>query len=352
MPLYMDIHTVDASSFSVEEVVKAHMEDLKVQERFGVNQIKYWVNVEAQTIFCLMTGPNKEACHQVHLEAHGGTPCNIIEVTDDQYDLYLGTGIKDEYDLAHTDSGEIDSGYRSLIRCSVLDLSSIKGGGVGAFNQGVERYDGRLIQDSKHHLSAAFVEVNQAFALALEMKTLLDEKKCNYSISLVTGRPVDPHGENLFESARETLDALDGLCRKQNIQMDKASMLSLQKSSVFDDLSDLALSVFDQRELNFLIALKKSLDQGLNAGSVSVEDLAKDLGSSRSQLYRKTQALCGLSPNKLISQYKLRKSVELLLAGGLNISETAYRVGFNSPAYFTTVFKNHYGQLPTELALG
>ena len=42
MPLYMDIHTVDASSFSVEEVVKAHMEDLKVQERFGVNQIKYW----------------------------------------------------------------------------------------------------------------------------------------------------------------------------------------------------------------------------------------------------------------------------------------------------------------------
>ena len=64
MPLYMDIHTVDADDFSAEDVVKAHMEDLAIQDRFGVKQIKYWVNENAKTIFCLMTGPNKEACHK------------------------------------------------------------------------------------------------------------------------------------------------------------------------------------------------------------------------------------------------------------------------------------------------
>ncbi len=36
MPLYMDIHTVDSDTFTVEDVVKAHMEDIAIQERFGI----------------------------------------------------------------------------------------------------------------------------------------------------------------------------------------------------------------------------------------------------------------------------------------------------------------------------
>lgn len=41
MPLDMDIHTVDSENFSVENMVKAHMEDLAIQEKFGVTQLKY-----------------------------------------------------------------------------------------------------------------------------------------------------------------------------------------------------------------------------------------------------------------------------------------------------------------------
>ena len=89
MPLYMDIHTVGAEPFSIEDVVKAHMEDLAIQEKFGVTQIKYWVNEETQTIFCLMRGPDKESCHLVHKESHGNTACNIIEVSDNEYNLYI-----------------------------------------------------------------------------------------------------------------------------------------------------------------------------------------------------------------------------------------------------------------------
>lgn len=50
MPLYMDIHTVDSDSFTVEDVVKVHMEDLAVEESFGVTQIKYWVDTENKII--------------------------------------------------------------------------------------------------------------------------------------------------------------------------------------------------------------------------------------------------------------------------------------------------------------
>jgi len=68
MPLYMDIHTVDSDELSAEDVVKAHMEDLAIEDKFGVKQLKYWVNEQGKTIFCLMEGPSKEACNQVHLE--------------------------------------------------------------------------------------------------------------------------------------------------------------------------------------------------------------------------------------------------------------------------------------------
>ena len=101
MPLYMDIHKVDSDVFTVEDVVKAHMKDLAIQAKFGVIQIKYWVNVKAKTLFCLMEGPNKEACNLVHKESHGNTAYNIIEVFDDEYNLFLGTG-KSVNDLAHT----------------------------------------------------------------------------------------------------------------------------------------------------------------------------------------------------------------------------------------------------------
>ena len=108
MPLYMDIHTVDSDAFSVEDVVKAHMEDLAIQEKFGVTQLKYWVNEKAKTIFCLMQGPDKEACHQVHAQSHGNTACNIIEVSDNEYNLFMGLGTEVN-DLAKTESGNLDN---------------------------------------------------------------------------------------------------------------------------------------------------------------------------------------------------------------------------------------------------
>ena len=62
-------------------------------------------------MFCLTRAPNKEACNEVHKNSHGNTACNIIEVSDDEYNLFLGEG-NNVNDLAYTNSGEIDTGYR------------------------------------------------------------------------------------------------------------------------------------------------------------------------------------------------------------------------------------------------
>ena len=46
MPLSMDSHTVNSEKFSVEDVVRARMDDLAIQDKFSVTQLKPWVNCE------------------------------------------------------------------------------------------------------------------------------------------------------------------------------------------------------------------------------------------------------------------------------------------------------------------
>lgn len=98
---------------------------------------------------------------------------------------------------------------------------------------------------------------------------------------------------------------------------------------------------------HFLRRLYKLIEQRLDDSSMSVEWLAEQLAMSRKTLYLKVNSLTQLSPNELIRQYRLRKAIDLLRLGH-SASETAYMVGFETPSYFTKVFREFYKQTPTE----
>ena len=78
MPLYLDIHDLHGPA-NIDELAKAHAADLEVQEKYGVNYLKYWVNKGRGKVFCLVDAPNAEAANQVHKEAHGLVAEKIIE---------------------------------------------------------------------------------------------------------------------------------------------------------------------------------------------------------------------------------------------------------------------------------
>lgn len=99
----------------------------------------------------------------------------------------------------------------------------------------------------------------------------------------------------------------------------------------------------------FVQKLYKVLEQRLDDSSFSVEDLALEVGMSRRTLHRKLTATTNLTANELIRNYRLKKAA-LLLKSGKNASETAYLVGFESPAYFATSFKEFYRKTPSEYA--
>ncbi|MBX9746590.1 MAG: DUF4242 domain-containing protein, partial [Hyphomonadaceae bacterium] len=93
MPLYMDIH--DLPGVSPDDVVKAHLEDLKVQEKHGVSYHKYWVNERKGKVYCLCHAPTAEAAAAVHGEAHGLLAARIMEVTPEIADAFMGVADAD-----------------------------------------------------------------------------------------------------------------------------------------------------------------------------------------------------------------------------------------------------------------
>jgi hypothetical protein len=77
----MDVHTLPGP-VGMTDAVPAHAADLRTQERYGVNYLKYWVDESEGKIFCLVEAPDAEAAASVHREAHGLVADAIFSVAE------------------------------------------------------------------------------------------------------------------------------------------------------------------------------------------------------------------------------------------------------------------------------
>ena len=89
------------------------------------------------------------------------------------------------------------------------------------------------------------------------------------------------------------------------------------------------------------------LEERLDDTTFGVEPLAMAMNMSRMHLNRKVKVMTGLTPIELIRVIRLRKAAELLISG-VSVSETADRVGFDTAAYFSKVFKEQYQLTPSD----
>jgi len=107
-------------------------------------------------------------------------------------------------------------------------------------------------------------------------------------------------------------------------------------------------SKFGNQEQTFITKMNTIIMNNVENPKFSVEDLAEKLGVSRVQLYRKVKAIIGINISDHINNIKLEKAAELLKSDKMNISEIAYSLGFSTPNYFSTAFKNKFGVSPKE----
>lgn len=103
---------------------------------------------------------------------------------------------------------------------------------------------------------------------------------------------------------------------------------------------------FGSIEQNFVNKLNQIIKSNVDNADFSVENLADMLNISRIQLYRKIKAMFDVNVSDYISNIRLEHAKSMLQNPELTISEVAYKTGFSSPNYFSTVFKNKFGLSP------
>ncbi len=102
-------------------------------------------------------------------------------------------------------------------------------------------------------------------------------------------------------------------------------------------------------EEKFLNSLMEFTENEWQNTELKVDDFEKNMGISKSKLYREMIRLTGKSPNVFLLHFRLRKSLQLLQNKIGNISEVAFDTGFNSPSYYTKCFRKKYGIMPSGL---
>ena len=135
-------------------------------------------------------------------------------------------------------------------------------------------------------------------------------------------------------------------CRKQLREVYGASAQPAAMAAAESQNADSAAD--DDRR--FLDALAAEVDKRMAEGiKLDLDKIALTLKMGESQLRRKVQKLTGKNMAAYLMQLRMERAMSLLRnRPGMLIGEVAERCGFVDVAYFSRVFRQHYGMTPTQ----
>ena len=177
-----------------------------------------------------------------------------------------------------------------------------------------------------------------------------DERTCHIPIILLTAKAaLADKMVGLNTGADDYLskpfDSTELLSRVQNLITQRRNLQTYYQQRILLKTHGMTVTSADE---TFLQKALEIVELNLENEHFSVEELAKEVNMSRSQLHRKISALTGKSASHFIRSIRLQYAGELLQADAGNITEIAYKVGFSSQSYFTKCFIEQFECSPTE----
>ncbi len=104
----------------------------------------------------------------------------------------------------------------------------------------------------------------------------------------------------------------------------------------------------NEEEERFTEQLLAAVEAHLDDEDYNVDQLARDVAMSRTNLYAKLRNMLGISPAEFMRNVRLKAAAQLLADTSLSVSEVASRVGFATARNFSASFKKTFGVLPSE----
>ena len=360
MPIYMDLHIVPG--VTAVAVAEAHSEDVKIQDKFSCRAITYWIDEDKGSVFCLFDAPDKESVRCMHEKAHGLIPNEIIEVDTSVVKAFLGR-IKDPDNVDEVTVPNLrvfrDTAFRILLVTKTLDtrlmlhrLGKEKTQELLQMHNNIVRdqlktHNGSEVDLKEEGFVASFTSVSNAVecALAIQKRLNVIASQIRLRIGIHAGEPVTK-GEALFGTALKYARYLCGIGKDNQIMMSSA-VRKLYKEDDWNTLSNRGdIRWLSLPEESFLETLIETLENNWQDSEFAVTDFCRIMSISKPQLYRKSIAATGMSPNNLLKEYRLLRSLDLLRNDDRNISQTTFDTGFSSPSYFTKCFQKRFGLQP------
>lgn len=362
MPIFMDRHDV-SDQVTAEVVARLHQQDLAIQEQYGCRGLTYWFDEHRKMAFCLIEAPSEQHIIDMHTEAHGDVPNQIIEVDAGVVESFLGR-IKDPEKPQDADLNIIaDPAFRTIMITgfdeTFMDDSLWSREGVSPASclhslKGIfTRFEGNIAREEDNRFIVSFGSVAQAVWCAIEVQSQFeawsDTANCPRAM-LKTGMGVGvPVTEDkpFFEEAVKAAERMFYISNGRIVVSHEVK--KLYRSEKLNVPVDVTLfEVLSAADEKFLTRLMNYIEETWQNPDLHVDDLGRHLGYSRSQLYRRMISLSGVSPNNFVRDYRLNKALGLINQQSGNISEIAYETGFNSPSYFAKCFHKKYGLPPSD----
>ena len=137
--------------------------------------------------------------------------------------------------------------------------------------------------------------------------------------------------------------------RVRNILQSRENLKSQLLDTHQSDIEPSQVKVIS-RDKEFLKKLVSFVEDNISNSDLNIDDICKEMGLSRTQLYRKLKGLIGQSANEFIRSIRLKRAAQLIRTNEMNISEITYEVGFNDLQYFRFCFKKQFGVNPSDYA--
>ena len=210
MPLFMDRHEVP--DVTAEQVAQAHLADLEMGAKFGVQFLAYWFDADQGAAFCLARASTGDALTSVHKATHGLIPNEIISVSEDSVLRLLGR-------MSETggDSPAVDP-FRTIVFTDLQGSTSLlESVGQAAFMVLLTEHDliirralvasrGREVKHTGDGIMAAFDDVPSALRCSIAIQAGFAARMADGAtpelrvrIGIAAGEPVD-HNDDLFGS--------------------------------------------------------------------------------------------------------------------------------------------------------
>jgi AraC-like DNA-binding protein len=104
----------------------------------------------------------------------------------------------------------------------------------------------------------------------------------------------------------------------------------------------------NQTQVNMVAKARLRIRESLES-SLTIQEVAEELGVSYSNFRKLFKEYTGLSPATYQQELRLLRAKELLTTTDLSIKEIAYRLNFESPDYFSSKFKAKMGYKPSDI---